>query len=47
MRNMDLDEAVAAATQDVGDRVMVPMHRGAFRLSREPALESIECACAA
>jgi hypothetical protein len=27
---------------DVGARVMVPMHWGTFRLSREPALEPIE-----
>ncbi len=37
----DPEEAVQAA-QDVGAQVMVPMHWGTFRLSREPALEPIE-----
>lgn len=39
--HMDPEEAVRAAC-DVGARVMVPMHWGTFRLSREPALEPIE-----
>ncbi|HET9118417.1 MAG TPA: MBL fold metallo-hydrolase [Pseudonocardiaceae bacterium] len=48
MQNMHLDpeEAVQAA-QDVGARVMVPMHWGTFWLSCEPALEPIERARAA
>ncbi|HEU0089296.1 MAG TPA: MBL fold metallo-hydrolase [Pseudonocardiaceae bacterium] len=37
----DPAEAVQAA-QDVGARVMVPMHWGTFQLSREPVLEPIE-----
>lgn len=43
MRTMHVDpeEAVRAA-QDVGAQVMVPMHWGTFRLSREPALEPVE-----
>jgi L-ascorbate metabolism protein UlaG (beta-lactamase superfamily) len=43
MGNMHVDpeEAVQAGC-DVGARVMVPMHWGTFRLSREPALEPIE-----
>jgi L-ascorbate metabolism protein UlaG (beta-lactamase superfamily) len=43
MRTMHVDpeEAVRAA-QDVGARVMVPMHWATFRLSRELALEPIE-----
>jgi L-ascorbate metabolism protein UlaG (beta-lactamase superfamily) len=43
MQNMHMDpeEAVQAAF-DVGARVVVPMHWGTFRLSREPALEPIE-----
>ena len=39
--HMDPEEAVRAA-QDVGARVMVPMHWGTFQLSREPVLEPIE-----
>ena len=39
--HMDPEEAVRAAC-NVGARVMVPMHWGAFWLSREPALEPIE-----
>lgn len=35
------EEAVQAVA-DVGARAMVPMHWGAFRLSREPVLEPIE-----
>lgn len=43
MRNMHMDPAEAVqAAQDVGARVMVPMHWGTFWLSREPALEPIE-----
>ncbi|MDQ2790664.1 MAG: MBL fold metallo-hydrolase [Actinomycetota bacterium] len=39
--HMDPEEAVQAA-QDIGARIMVPMHWGTFQLSREPALEPIE-----
>jgi L-ascorbate metabolism protein UlaG (beta-lactamase superfamily) len=39
--HMDPEEAVRAA-QDAGTRILVPMHWGTFRLSREPALEPIE-----
>jgi L-ascorbate metabolism protein UlaG (beta-lactamase superfamily) len=39
--HMDPEEAVRAAC-DTGTRVLVPMHWGTFRLSREPALEPIE-----
>ncbi len=39
--HMDPEEAVQAA-QDVGARVMAPMHWATFRLSREPVLEPIE-----
>lgn len=39
--HVDPEEAVQAA-RDVGTQVMVPMHWGTFRLSREPALEPIE-----
>jgi L-ascorbate metabolism protein UlaG (beta-lactamase superfamily) len=39
--HLDPEEAVRAA-QDVGARVMVPMHWGTFRLSHEPVLEPIE-----
>jgi L-ascorbate metabolism protein UlaG (beta-lactamase superfamily) len=39
--HMDPTEAVQAA-QDVGTRIVVPMHWGTFQLSHEPALEPIE-----
>jgi L-ascorbate metabolism protein UlaG (beta-lactamase superfamily) len=39
--HMDPEQAVRAAL-DVGARMMVPMHWGTFRLSREPALEPLE-----
>ncbi|MGH3978351.1 MAG: MBL fold metallo-hydrolase [Pseudonocardiaceae bacterium] len=39
--HVDPEEAVQVAS-DVGARVMVPMHWGTFRLSREPVLEPIE-----
>jgi L-ascorbate metabolism protein UlaG (beta-lactamase superfamily) len=39
--HMDPEEAVQAA-EDLGARVMVPMHWGTFWLSREPAWEPIE-----
>jgi L-ascorbate metabolism protein UlaG (beta-lactamase superfamily) len=39
--HMDPEEAVQAC-QDLRARVMVPMHWGTFRLSREPAMEPIE-----
>ncbi|MDQ3761448.1 MAG: MBL fold metallo-hydrolase [Actinomycetota bacterium] len=43
MRNMHMDpEEAVRASQDVGARIMVPMHWGTFWLSREPALEPIE-----
>ncbi len=43
MRAMHMDPAEAVqAAQDVGTRIMVPMHWGTFQLSREPALEPIE-----
>lgn len=39
--HMHPEETVQAA-EDVGARIMVPMHWGTFRLSREPPLEPIE-----
>lgn len=39
--HMDPEEAVQAI-QDLGARIIVPMHWGTFLLSREPALEPIE-----
>jgi L-ascorbate metabolism protein UlaG (beta-lactamase superfamily) len=43
MQNMHMDpEQAVLACQDLGARVMVPMHWGTFRLSREPALEPLQ-----
>jgi L-ascorbate metabolism protein UlaG (beta-lactamase superfamily) len=43
MQNMHMDpEEALLAFQDLGARVMVPMHWGTFQLSREPALEPIQ-----
>ncbi|HET9258299.1 MAG TPA: MBL fold metallo-hydrolase [Pseudonocardiaceae bacterium] len=43
MRAMHVDpEGAVRAAQELGARVMVPMHWGTFCLSREPALEPIE-----
>jgi L-ascorbate metabolism protein UlaG (beta-lactamase superfamily) len=43
MQNMHMDpEEAVQAFQDLGARVMVPMHWGTFWLSREPPLEPIE-----
>jgi L-ascorbate metabolism protein UlaG (beta-lactamase superfamily) len=43
MQNMHMDpEQAVLAFQDLGARIMVPMHWGAFWLSREPPLEPIE-----
>jgi len=43
MRNMHMDpEEAVQAFQDLGARIMVPMHWGTFWLSREPALEPIQ-----
>jgi L-ascorbate metabolism protein UlaG (beta-lactamase superfamily) len=43
MRTMHVDpEEAVQAVQDLGARVMVPMHWGTFWLSREPALEPIK-----
>lgn len=43
MRNMHMDpEEAVQACQDLGARVMVPMHWGTFWLSREPVLEPIQ-----
>jgi L-ascorbate metabolism protein UlaG (beta-lactamase superfamily) len=39
--HVDPEQAVRAA-QDIGARVMVSMHWGTFRLSREPVHEPIE-----
>lgn len=48
MRNMHMDpEEAVQAFQDLGARIMVPMHWGTFWLSREPALEPIQRTSAA